>query len=386
MKCPSCNGAELREFFDGGDVPVFCSVLYDSSEEARRAPRGRMRLGFCPSCALVFNTAYDERLVEYAAGYENSLHGSPSFQAFAERLADELVESYDLRGARVLEIGGGRGEFLCLLHDRGVGASVIFDPCIPSGAEVGQPYEVVREYFGRGHLEGEFRLVLSRHVIEHVPEPRTFVAAIATSLQRRPGAALYLELPNGLWTFRDLGIWDLIYEHCSYMAPVTVEGLLRSHGLACTVTETFGAQFLSAHARFDEGEAKSQMGNGQSVAEIEQLIDAFATLHDNELARWNAHLEDAESHGQRVAIWGAGAKGVTFLNALRRPAAIQQVVDVNTLKFGRFVPGTGHEVVSPESLVDSGTDEIVVMNPRYLAEIRAMVTSLGIRAEVVPVG
>ena len=70
-------------------------------------------------------------------------------------------------------------------------------------------------------------------------------------------------------------------------------------------------------------------------------------------------------------IWGAGAKGATFVNTTDPERQhIRCVVDVNPSKAGNFIAGTGHEVVSPESLPDRPL-EILVANENYLDEIKA---------------
>jgi len=71
-----------------------------------------------------------------------------------------------------------------------------------------------------------------------------------------------------------------------------------------------------------------------------------------------------------VAIWGAGAKGVTLVDLCdpeRRLVAC--VVDINPRKQGRFVPGTGHPIVAPETLREKGIRHVIVMNPNYEQEV-----------------
>ena len=45
--------------------------------------------------------------------------------------------------------------------------------------------------------------------------------------------------------------------------------------------------------------------------------------------------------GKRVVVWGEGSKGVTLLNAVGHKETIQYVVDLNTNKQGKYIPGTG---------------------------------------------
>ena len=68
----------LFVYHGGGDNP-------ESEEEV-----AAILAGYGHGSGHVFNLAFDPALVKYAEGYENSLHHSPRFQAYAEELAADL--------------------------------------------------------------------------------------------------------------------------------------------------------------------------------------------------------------------------------------------------------------------------------------------------------
>jgi hypothetical protein len=80
-----------------------------------------------------------------------------------------------------------------------------------------------------------------------------------------------------------------------------------------------------------------------------------------------------------LAIWGAGAKGSTFLNLIdKQGTKVNCVIDINPKKQNRYIGGTGHPVISPSELIKKGIKNIIVMNVNYLDEIRAVTDPLGI--------
>ena len=83
-------------------------------------------------------------------------------------------------------------------------------------------------------------------------------------------------------------------------------------------------------------------------------------------------------------MWGAGSKGVTFLNAVR-DEGIEYVIDLNSHKHGRYIPGTGQRVVPPAFLQEYRPDVVLVMNPIYHNEIQGQPRSLKVTVEVLPV-
>ena len=146
--CPICGASEPEVFFEMPSVPVFCNVLWPSRSEAVETPRGDIHLAFCDACGMIFNRAFEPDLTRYAPGYENSLHGSPSFQAYAEGLARRLIDTYDIRGCDVVELGAGRGEFLELLCDLGGNRGIGYDPSVPEhGEPSGRSWKVIRGEF-----------------------------------------------------------------------------------------------------------------------------------------------------------------------------------------------------------------------------------------------
>ena len=61
---------------------------------------------------------------------------------------------------------------------------------------------------------------------------------------------------------------------------------------------------------------------------------------------------------------------------------IEYAVDVSPNKRGKFVAGTGQEIVSPEFLRDYDPDLVLVMNPVYEREIASQLVEIGVEAQV----
>ena len=93
-------------------------------------------------------------------------------------------------------------------------------------------------------------------------------------------------------------------------------------------------------------------------------------------------INDREAHGRRAGIWGAGSKGVTFLNLVDTQDVLSIAVDINPEKKGMFVSERGQRIVSPEELPAYGPDAVVIMNQNYRDEIERALRELGIEAEI----
>ena len=108
------------------------------------------------------------------------------------------------------------------------------------------------------------------------------------------------------------------------------------------------------------------------------MAAGFAQRFDLAVARWSDKVAELRAAG-RVAIWGAGAKGATFVDLVDRDRTrIDCVVDINPNKHGRYIAGTGHPIVPPGALLERGVSAAIMMNPNYLAEAQVILDREGI--------
>lgn len=380
--CIACASHATSAVVAIRDLPVYCNVLWETRKQALAAPRGNIDLHFCRSCGHLYNAAFDPELVEYTPDYENSLHYSPRFQRYADTLIERLIRRYDIRGRQVVEIGCGKGEFLRLLCARGDNRGVGFDPSYDAARDDGSSGKVtfVKDYYSAHYSHLEPNLVCCRHVLEHVPDPARFLAELRDNPGITADTVLYVEVPNSLFTVRDMGIWDLIYEHVSYFTRDSLRSLFETAGFdILDLAEDFGGQFLYVEARLST--RSDEPGPSVPGSSLDGLISEFAHRYESRVAQWREQLETMTRNGGTCVIWGAGSKGITFANIMRGSDAIIGMVDINPHKLGRFVPGTGTRVVGVETLAGLAPDHVLVTNPLYLEEIRQAMTAQGIRAK-----
>ncbi len=385
-KCPACGCEPMEVFFEIESVPVFCNVLYDSPREAVEADTGRIHLAHCKDCQIVCNVAFDPELVEYCTAYENSLHFSPRFQQYANQIANDLVKRYQLYNKDIIEIGCGQGDFLAMLQRLGGNRAVGFDPSYCSLHKEhlqSLAIKIISQAYCRAHSGHPADFVCCRHVLEHVDRPYDFLRNIYETLTEKRDAIVYFEVPNVLFTLKDGAIWDIIYEHCSYFTLQSLANLFVKVGFKpINLAEQYEGQFISIEAR--------AISDTPAVAKFtvphddtRSLVRRFKYAYDEKVQSWRRQLSVLSARKRKIVLWGAGSKGVSFLNVLNvSNEQIEYVVDVNPRKQGRFVAGTAQRIISPDDLKSCQPDVIIVMNPVYRAEIERMIDELGVRSDV----
>ena len=383
--CPVCQTRDIAPIIDIPNMPIYCNVLWSTRIEARQAQRGDIQLGYCSTCGHIFNLTFQASLMTYTQAYENSLHFSPRFQQYATALAQQLVETYQLYDKDIIGIGSGRGDFLHMLcelgHNRGVG----FDPSYTPHASTPQTaVTFVQDYYSAKYAHYQADFVSCRHVLEHIEHPIPFIQAVHQAIAERQQTVVFFEVPNVRFTIEKHAIWDIIYEHCSYYSPHSLTALFSQQQFAVeTIKETFNGQFLTIEAR-PSSQATTPLSRGTLTA-MTKAVGRFAYTYHQKVATWQQKLHQFTQNNDKVVIWGAGSKGVSFLNTLKTAEQITYAIDINPHKHSMYVSGTGQEIVPPAFLRHYQPDVVLMMNANYEQEISHELQAMDLTPELIAV-
>lgn len=380
--CPICASSRSFALAEASQVPVLMHRLYATAAAARATPSGPLRMTRCAHCGFTWNRDFRSELIVYDEDYENDQTRSGVFQAHVERLARDVVEAAE--PLHYLEIGCGQGTFIgavASIAGSRLASAEGFDP-VWRGPDGQGPFgaRIHKSYFTRASVEAlahKPNVIVSRHTIEHVPDPIAFLSAIRGALDPGANATLFIETPCVDWILRHDAMQDFFYEHCSlFTARALAWALERSGFHSPSVEHAFGGQYLWARA--SAGPA------APARATPEPLSASQATLRREAFAEhWRRRAAHASSRG-RSAIWGAGGKGVTFALIMDAGAQLfDHVVDINPAKQGLHLAGSGLAVLSPEQSIARGIATYFVMNPNYRDEIAARLAALGSSAELI---
>jgi len=385
--CPLCASPSPQVFFQRRNVPVHQNVVCASAEEARQFTRGDLLLAFCRTCGFVFNAAFDPNSLRYSAAYENTQSCSPYFKHYLTELGESLLTKYRLHDKVVIEVGCGKGEFLRLLCKDGRNRGIGFDPSYvgPDTAEQGA-VRFIRAFYDSQHAQFAPDFVCCRHVIEHVQSPLEMLHAVRQAIGNGMDSFVYFETPALPWILDTVTFWDFFYEHCSYL---TAENLTWAF-------EQTGFQVLETHLAFDEQylciEAKPALANRTAEPAIPRCVPDLWSKIKSFLARLKERMQaceekiDAFDRAGGCAIWGAAAKGTTLVNTIDlENRRIRVLIDINPAKHGKYVPGTGHQIVSPSYLREQSSRiaGVVNMNPNYLEENRSILSQMSLEIPIV---
>jgi SAM-dependent methyltransferase len=376
--CPSCGSHADAPFYRVAGAPVHQVKLVRTREAALGCDRGEVRLHFCPGCGFVWNGAFDPAHMRYEEDYESTQAVSPTFNAFHERLARDLIERFELHGKRVVELGSGQGEFVTMLAEIGDNQGYAFDQVIREPGERGK-VTFVKDLYAEPyrHIAPDF--VCCKMTLEHVHDTGPMLRSLRRTIGDRPEVVVFFMIPEVMRILRLRAFWDIYYEHCSYWSPGSLARAFRRAGFdPIRLWTDYDDQYVLIAARPGTGDSPI-LANEEPPEALAPQVRSFADDVLADHALWRAWLERLRRTGQKAVLWGGGSKGVSFLTTLDVRDGIDYAVDINPRRHGTFIAGTGQRIVAPAFLADYQPDVVLVMSPIYMPEITAELERLQVR-------
>jgi hypothetical protein len=362
---------------DLGLLPVGSGLTFSTREEALASRASAMELVYCPACCHVYNIAFDESLIDYTVDYDNTLHHSGTFQAYASDLALRLAREYELHGRHVVELGCGKGHFLVELCNAAGCTGTGYDRSF--AGEVEDPaVTFVRDYMSWDDHPA-FDFFVSRHVLEHLSDPFDFLIGLRRACGTRHVRG-YIEVPDALYDF-ERSPWNCHYPHVSYFSATSLKRLAIRAGFGVLrLVRSFEGQYLALELGANVPTPDQIVFTGMGLHREREILVGFHENHKGIVNGWQSRL-DAIGY-ERCVLWGAGAKGLGFLTAVDPHHRLGAVVDVNPAKRGRFLPVTGHRISDPGDLRGRDIALVIITNPAYRSEIEGALAQMGSRASV----
>lgn len=335
MRCPICNNkAEL--LFDAGHHPVSLVDLCDTAEESINLSVHHMEMHVCKNCMHVYNNSFNPHNIKYSDGCHMYNNGS-KWQQHVNKVKNIIEIEYNDVDA-ILEIGAGDCSFLKSLR---VHAHIY---AVDPSEEVKQDgVRYKQKMFEPGDIPKEKSiLIVMRHLLEHMEDPRGFVEDILEIARERNQEVYFLiEVPCCEEAIECTRIEDWTYEHpqnFTHNSLSIIMDLIGTH----EITFEYGGEVLLATGAVNKSSLERR---------IDYIIDKYRKIELG-LVKSGSWLKSND-----VVFWGGAGKSATFLNIFGAPDTAV-VVDSDKNKHGFFVPRTRIQIKDPEILYS--------MEPKYI--------------------
>jgi len=381
--CPSCNKHNIEAFLSIKNAPIYSVVTVRSKKEALSVPRKDIELGFCHDCGFIFNRLFDTSIDYFSMGYEDQQGFSKTFMQYLTRISKDLIEKYNLKGKRLVEIGCGKGDFINILNKLAGGKGFGIDPAYEEGRQTNPDLIFFREKYSEKHGRLAADFICCRHTLEHIFQTHAFLTLIRSSLGTDHKPVIFFEVPYITRILEIQAFWDIYYEHCSYFSAGSLCRLFRNTGFeVLDVRLDYSDQYLLIDAIPTDYPAEKHIAIEESIDEQRRRIDKFMININAQLGEWRERLEALKAERKKVVVWGGGSKSVGFLTHFSEIGLIDYVVDINPHMANNFIPGIGSQYVAPDFLKDYQPDTIIIMNGVYQNEITETIHKMGVYPKI----
>lgn len=373
--CRFCKAPLVNSFADLGMSPLANSYLPAEKLSGMEA--------FYPLHAYVCSECYLVQLEEFESpqaifsDYAYFSSYSESWLRHAKGYVDNMMRRYDINHSwLVVEIASNDGYLLQYFKEKSVPVLGI-EPA-ENVAKVAEQKGIpsISKFFGTKTAQElaasgkQADLLIGNNVLAHVPDLNDFVAGLKVLL--KPNGIVTLEFPH-LLKLMEQNQFDTIYhEHFSYFSFITVEKVLKAHGLV-----PFDVEELSTHggslrifAKHTTDTTKPITQNVHGLRETERLagitkLDSYALFAEQvrqTKRKLLAFLIEAKREGHSIVAYGAPAKGNTLLNYCGiRTDFIDYTVDASPHKQNHFLPGTHLAIHAPEHIAQTKPDYVLIL-------------------------
>ena len=380
--CRSCDSKDLSVFLSLGELPLSDGFL-EARQLVENEPRYPLDVAFCATCSLVqiLETVPPEELFgadyPYFSSFTDTLlkHSEANVK---ERIAERKLNATSL----VVELASNDGYLLQYYQASGIPVLGIDPAPGPVAAARAKGIKTLETFFG-GEVARKLvaegcraDVIHANNVLAHVADTNGFVEGIATLLQD-DGVAV-IECPY----VKDLiehGEFDTIYhEHLCYFSVTALRALFRRHGLFITRVVPLSIHGGSLRV-FVEKQNQPERSVEQYIESEQRLgldrLDYYADFSNRVSqirSELNQLLQGLKERKARIVGYGAAAKGTIMLNYVGiGQETLDFVVDRNTHKQGRFVPGVRLPIASPERVLAEQPDYLLILPWNFKDEIMA---------------
>lgn len=379
--CRSCGAGPLQSILSLGHTPLANALLTEAQLQEPEA-RYPLELVFCPHCTLtqITETVPPEQLFrEYV--YFSSF-ADASLQN-AKTIVERLIANRRL-GPHSLAVEIASNDGYLLQYYQQVGIPVLgVEPAL-NIAKVAQSRGIrtLPEFFGEALAQqlceqnAQADVIHANNVLAHVADLNGVVAGISRLL--KPEGVGVIEVPY-LKDLIDFVEFDTIYhEHLCYFSLTALTQLFHRHGLTLQDVERLpihggSLRLFVGHPATQSAAVRALLAAeaGWGVANFEAYRD-FGRRVEKLKTELLACLRAIKAQGQRVAAYGASAKGATLLNyfGIGRET-LEFVVDRSPVKQGHYTPGTHLPIYAPEKLLEARPEYALLLTWNFADEIIA---------------
>ena len=374
ITCRGCNSTNLKLVISLGLSPLANNLLNSLEEKDELYPLEMVYCPNCHNCQLSYTVPAEKMFSHYL--YVSST--AKSFRDHFEQVAEKYIKEFNLNSdSLVIDIGSNDGIALKPLKDRDIRVLGVEPAKNIAEIAISNGIPTINNYFNAESIKNildKADLITASNVFAHA-DGLDEIANAAFSILK-PNGRFIIEVQYLLDTIKDLTFDNIYHEHVNYWSVISLRNFFNRLGYVVSKVE---------HINTHGGSIRVQIGHPET--EIDSSINEFIsnelefglTEYDTYLefakkveqakANVNANIKKYKDQGLTLVGYGSPAKATTSLNYYG-VKDIDYIIEDNTLKHNKILPGVKIPIYSKDKLNEKLPDIIIVMAWNFVEEIK----------------
>ncbi len=364
--CRSCGSNQLAKMIDLGS-----QFTSDFRDDKKPTPAYPLQAVICRTCMLVQlrHTTPSEVMYHDNYGFKSGI--SDSIKA---DLKEVVSRGMEYKPRNWLDIASNDGTLLSYVPSDVYRVGV--DPVKFLCDEALQHADwIINDYFSATDFDGKdkFDLITSISCFYDMADPNAFVADVKKVLADN---GVWIIQQNYLLTTMQLGAVDnFCHEHIEYYTLLSLEPLLKRHGLEVFKVETSmvnGGSLRTYVAPIGTQEIDQSVTDTR-VEEEEEGVGAlrtyfmFAAEAQATLDALTTTVKRLFDEGNKIYILAASTRGSTIWQAANIQQYVTAAVERNPAKVGKYFSAIGVPIISEEQ-AHADNPGVMIIGPWFFAE------------------
>ena len=374
ITCRGCNSTNLKLVISLGLSPLANNLLNSLEEKDELYPLEMVYCPNCHNCQLSYTVPAEKMFSHYL--YVSST--AKSFRDHFEQVAEKYIKEFNLNSdSLVIDIGSNDGIALKPLKDRDIRVLGVEPAKNIAEIAISNGIPTINNYFNAESIKNildKADLITASNVFAHA-DGLDEIANAAFSILK-PNGRFIIEVQYLLDTIKDLTFDNIYHEHVNYWSVISLRNFFNRLGYVVSKVE---------HINTHGGSIRVQIGHPET--EIDSSINEFIsnelefglTEYDTYLefakkveqakTNVNANIKKYKDQGLTLVGYGSPAKATTSLNYYG-VKDIDYIIEDNTLKHNKILPGVKIPIYSKDKLNEKLPDIIIVMAWNFVEEIK----------------
>lgn len=368
-KFKNMTNFDLNNFINLGNIPLV-NNLNDSFEDSINCDRYELSLSMEKKTGLIrLNNVVDTRLM-----FDKYLYISGTSKPFIDHCKSmslyikEYINIID--NDIIIDIGGNDATLLKSLKNEIENRAryINIEPSNVISYIDDKEIEIINNYFNSESVDkinGLAKLIFSTNVFQHLLDIKSFIKNIKKIL--KSDGIWCLEFPYWYESMKTLQFDQIYHEHIYYYNITPLKNILEKFGLKIVTIK-----YQNIHG----GTLRLLISHYDSKYQIEPIVSKYINdekeISEDFYKKWESNVISHSnncykkiieiSKENKIAVFGAAAKGCVFLNYLGLDYRnLSYIIDDTKIKQGKYMPGTGLKIYSRDKIIEDMPDYILIL-------------------------